>query len=229
MPQVCNECQPGTMLSKEKCIPCPGDKFSIGKNQLKCMKPRTCTGGVIRDATKVQDTVCDDDWQLVLCPMACGDSSSLTQKALKNQKCIELYGAFSPDISYFLPHFRVYEVVSLHMCVLPYKYRKTLEMLPELMRVCAITGSRYENVCTELAVNKGVLTSISPVPLPHFRLYEGVSLHMCVLLYIYRKMLKMLPQLKLAVLCEKMGRKACSRSTTLSKLHRWTRTLKSCT
>ena len=29
----------------------------------------------------------------------------------------------------FLPHFRLYGVVSLHMCVLPYKYRDILEML----------------------------------------------------------------------------------------------------
>ena len=29
----------------------------------------------------------------------------------------------------FLPHFRLYEVMLLHMCVLPYKFRKILEML----------------------------------------------------------------------------------------------------
>ena len=33
----------------------------------------------------------------------------------------------------FLPLFRLYEVVLLHMCVLPYKYRKLFEMLPNLM------------------------------------------------------------------------------------------------
>ena len=33
----------------------------------------------------------------------------------------------------FLPHFRLYGVVSLHMRVLPYKYRKILEMLFKLM------------------------------------------------------------------------------------------------
>ena len=33
-----------------------------------------------------------------------------------------------------LPHFRLYEVVALHMCVLPYKYRKILEMLLTLMK-----------------------------------------------------------------------------------------------
>ena len=27
-----------------------------------------------------------------------------------------------PLFPMFLPHFRLYEVVSLHMCVLPYKY-----------------------------------------------------------------------------------------------------------
>ena len=35
-----------------------------------------------------------------------------------------LYGAFVPPIfTSFLPHFRLYGVVSLHMCVLPYKYQ----------------------------------------------------------------------------------------------------------
>ena len=29
----------------------------------------------------------------------------------------------------FLPHFRLYEVIALHMCILPYKYRKIMEML----------------------------------------------------------------------------------------------------
>ena len=29
------------------------------------------------------------------------------------------------------------------MCVLPYKYRKLLEMLPKLIKLCAIPGSRY--------------------------------------------------------------------------------------
>ena len=41
---------------------------------------------------------------------------------------------YVPDISNFLPHFRLYEVVSLHMSILPYKYRKILEMLPKLMK-----------------------------------------------------------------------------------------------
>ena len=38
----------------------------------------------------------------------------------------------------FLPHFRLYEVVSLHVCVLPYKYRKILERLLKLMKLCNI-------------------------------------------------------------------------------------------
>ena len=41
-----------------------------------------------------------------------------------------------------LPHFRLYEVVLLHVCVLPYKYRTILEMLPKLMKWCEIMGSR---------------------------------------------------------------------------------------
>ena len=35
--------------------------------------------------------------------------------------------------SLFLPHFRLYEVVLLHMCDLAYEYRNILEMLPKLM------------------------------------------------------------------------------------------------
>ena len=37
-----------------------------------------------------------------------------------------------PIFLLFLPHFRLYGVVSLHRCVLPYKYRRILEMLPKL-------------------------------------------------------------------------------------------------
>ena len=44
----------------------------------------------------------------------------------------------------FLPHFRLYEVVSLHMCVLPYKYRKILEMLLKLMKLCFINGEQAD-------------------------------------------------------------------------------------
>ena len=42
-----------------------------------------------------------------------------------------------------VPHFRLYEVVSLHVSVLPYKNRKKLEMVFELMKLCNTTGSRY--------------------------------------------------------------------------------------
>ena len=38
-----------------------------------------------------------------------------------------------PKFPNFLPHFRLYQVVSLHMCLLPHKYRKILKMLPELI------------------------------------------------------------------------------------------------
>ena len=41
-----------------------------------------------------------------------------------------------------LPHFRLHGVVSLHMCVLPYKYREILEMLPKLTELCELMGSR---------------------------------------------------------------------------------------
>ena len=40
----------------------------------------------------------------------------------------------------FLPHFRLHEVVSLHMCVLPYKYRKRLKRLLKLMKLCFNNG-----------------------------------------------------------------------------------------
>ena len=33
-------------------------------------------------------------------------------------------------------------VVSLHRCVLPYKYRRILEMLPKFMKLCERMGSR---------------------------------------------------------------------------------------
>ena len=50
------------------------------------------------------------------------------------------------DMEYgFLPHFRLYEVVSLYMCVIPYKYRKRLGVLLKPMKLCAIVGSRYGN------------------------------------------------------------------------------------
>ena len=48
--------------------------------------------------------------------------------------------ARGPIFPIFLPHFRLYEVVSLHMCVLPYRCRKILEMLLKLMKLCDIMG-----------------------------------------------------------------------------------------
>ena len=42
-----------------------------------------------------------------------------------------------------LPHFCLYEVVSLHTCVLPYTYRKTLEMLLKLMKLYETMGGRF--------------------------------------------------------------------------------------
>ena len=41
-----------------------------------------------------------------------------------------------------LPPSRVYEVVSLHMCVLPYKYRKILKVLPKLTELFETMGRR---------------------------------------------------------------------------------------
>ena len=47
-----------------------------------------------------------------------------------------------PTFPMFLQYFRLYEVVSLHRCFLPYKYRKLLETLPKLMKLCEMMGSR---------------------------------------------------------------------------------------
>ena len=48
----------------------------------------------------------------------------------------------------FVPHFRLYEVVSLHVCVLPYKYFKILEMFPyKLMKPCDGMAGRLACVC----------------------------------------------------------------------------------
>ena len=68
-----------------------------------------------------------------------GDSGvTLTDKYTFAQP---VYGAFVPRYSLFPYHlFRLYVVVSLHMCVLPYKYRNILEMLLKLMKFCDITG-----------------------------------------------------------------------------------------
>ena len=45
------------------------------------------------------------------------------------------------DIPFVVPHFRVYEVVSLHVCVLPCIHRKILEMLPK-MTSCVTNGGQ---------------------------------------------------------------------------------------
>ena len=47
------------------------------------------------------------------------------------------------NIPLFLPTFRLYEVVSLHTCVLPYMYRVILELLPELTEPCKQMGRRH--------------------------------------------------------------------------------------
>ena len=43
------------------------------------------------------------------------------------------HGRYANAMPIFLPHFRLYEVVSLHMSILPYKYRKILNFLLKLM------------------------------------------------------------------------------------------------
>ena len=49
-----------------------------------------------------------------------------------------MHAAFVHRYSPSLPHFRLYEVVSRHMCVPPYKYRKISEMLLKLMELYEI-------------------------------------------------------------------------------------------
>ena len=46
----------------------------------------------------------------------------------------------------FLPHFRLYEVYSRHMCVLPYTYRKILGTLLKLMKLCVIIGALLRDI-----------------------------------------------------------------------------------
>ena len=46
------------------------------------------------------------------------------------------------DPGLFLPHFPLYEVAPLHMCVLPYKHRTILEMLLRLICLWETMGSR---------------------------------------------------------------------------------------
>ena len=48
----------------------------------------------------------------------------------------------SPIFPVLLPHFRLCGVVSIYMCVLPYKYRKILAMLLKLTKLCDIMGRR---------------------------------------------------------------------------------------
>ena len=131
-----------------------------------------------------------------------------------------------------LPLFRLYEVVPLHVCVLPYKCRKISAMLLKLMKFCGVCGREgpaplspnisYFLFPCHKGPHKGIRVALMraassyPISLPRFRLYEVVSLHMCVLPYKYRKILEML--LQLMKLCEIMGsrpgrltRTACTR------------------
>ena len=56
------------------------------------------------------------------------------------------YNIYCPPIFLlFLPHFRLYEVVSLHRCVLPYKYREILGMLRKLLKVCFTNGEQVRS------------------------------------------------------------------------------------
>ena len=52
----------------------------------------------------------------------------------------------SPLFPFEFRHVHVYELVSLHMCVLPYIYRKILKMLPKLMEICENMGSSASGI-----------------------------------------------------------------------------------
>ena len=75
--------------------------------------------------------------------------------ATVRQLCLPL----SPMLSSL---FRLREVFSRHMCVLAYMYRKILERLPKLMKLCAITGA-WQDV--QLTTNlKGKSKLLPPAP-----------------------------------------------------------------
>ena len=62
-------------------------------------------------------------------PRESNASSTPTPPYQPAQQHTDVRARLGPSIfPIFLPHFHLYEVVSLHICVLPYKYRKTLKM-----------------------------------------------------------------------------------------------------
>ena len=64
-----------------------------------------------------------------------------------------VWGLFSrpcpPIFPIPLPHFRLYEVASLHRCVLRCECRKILEMLPKFTKLCETMGSRTRLLAVE--------------------------------------------------------------------------------
>ena len=80
--------------------------------------------------------VSDQETDLYYCPAQGGNIALrwCSPEVLQMRR----YGAFALIFPIFLPHFRLYEVVSLHMCVLPYKCGNILEMFPELNKLSAL-------------------------------------------------------------------------------------------
>ena len=66
-----------------------------------------------------------------------------TTNTPRNHKVQQLPSSIHRAIMFTLfSHFRLHEVVSLHTCVLPWKYRGILKMLPPLPELCVICGIR---------------------------------------------------------------------------------------
>ena len=95
----------------------------------------------------LQQGIADGTWPVrSLCPLSYYHHAPMT---LALPTGPGQYGAFVTALvpghfPIFLPHFLLYKVrvVSLHMCVLPYKYGTILERLLKLTKVRDITGSR---------------------------------------------------------------------------------------
>ena len=67
------------------------------------------------------------------------EAEKLWLSALRYQAFVPRYLLFS--YSFLTTFLFIYEVVSLHMCVLPYKCRKILEMLLKLIKLSALRAS----------------------------------------------------------------------------------------